>query len=133
MNLTRFEQIVVGLVAFGMISSAWGWEPREPAGVTPLNAEQITSAVSGRIGRGTWSAFEEKYHEDGVLQGVSSNGRPYSGKWRVEEKDNFLCLTVFGRTPDCYNVARGEDDLLYYYAWGADRPDYGVKFGAIPD
>ena len=133
MNITRFGQIVVGLVAFGMISSAWGWEPREPAGVTPLNAEQIKNTVAGQIGRGYMVAFEDRYFEDGVYRGITSNGMPYSGKWWVEKDDNYLCFTYLGKPAHCYNVARGEDGMYYYYFWGADRPDFDVKFEALPD
>ena len=133
MKLTRFGQIVVGLVAFGIISSAWGWEPREPEGVRPLNAERIRSVLSGKIGRGKLVAFEERYYEDGVLQGVTSNGRPFSGKWWMEEKDDYLCMKYVFRNLECSNIARGEDGMLYYYVWGSDRPDYDVKLEDIPD
>lgn len=36
-------------------------------------------------------------------------------------------------TRNCFNVARGEDGMLYYYSWGSSRPDYDSMLEAIPD
>ena len=133
MNIATIGQVVAGLFALGMSLSIWAWEPREPDGVTPLSAEQISAAVRGKIGRGKMVAFEDRYFEDGQYRGITSNGMPYSGKWWVENGDNYLCFTYLGKPPHCYSVARAEDGMLYYYFWGADRPDFDVVLEPLPD
>jgi len=123
MNLTRSGQIAVGLIAFGVISSVWGWEPREPAGATPLNAEQIKAAFAGKIANGRDIAFVDHHFKDGRFKGVTDDGRPYGGKWWVEEKDNYICFKYSSTLRECWNIARGEDGNYYYYKWGSDLPD----------
>ena len=68
----------VFLAAFGMMSSVWGWEPSEPEGATPLNAEQIKAAFAGHRFKGLDIDYDDNYFRNGQFKGsyptASRNG-----------------------------------------------------------
>ena len=111
----------VFLAAFGMMSSVRGEEPSEPEGATPLNAEQIKATFAGYVFKGQNLDYVDQHFKDGLFKGEFHSER-YTGKWWVDEKDDYLCQLVFGKK-HCYNIARAKDGKIYFYLWGAYRPD----------
>ncbi len=123
--------LLSGLCLIFHLSAAFAWEPSEPEGATPLNAEQIKAAFAGHVFNGQNIDYVEQHFKDGRFKGDYA-GRLYSGKWWVEEKDGYLCLLFVGKT-ECYNIARGKDGNFYYYIWGSDRPDVWGTLEPIKD
>lgn len=121
-----------GLCLIFHLSTATAWEPSEPEGATPFNAEQIKAAFAGHVFRGQNIDYDDQYFKDGRLKGEFSGGHDYSGKWWVEKKDDYLCQQVKG-TNFCYNIARGKDGNFCLYLWGADRLDVCGTLQPIKD
>lgn len=120
-----------GLCLIFHLSTATAWEPSEPEGVTPLNAEQIKAAFARYVFKGQDIDYVDQHFKDGRFKGEFHSER-YSGKWWVEEKDNYLCQQVYGKN-HCYNIARGKDGNFCFYLWGSDRPDVCGTLEPIKD
>jgi hypothetical protein len=121
MTTRIFAYALLTPLALSVISSAWGWEPREPEGATPLNAEQIKATFAGQVFSGQNIDYIDQYFKDGRFKGTF-HAEHYTGKWWVKEKDDYLSEQVFGKN-HCYNIARGKDGNFCVYLWGSDRPD----------
>lgn len=124
--------LLSGLCLIFYLSTASAWEPSEPEGAVPLNAEQIKNAVIGRVAKGQDVDYVDKYFEDGRYKG-SFHDEHFSGKWWVEEKDDYLCLRYLSRMRECFNIARDKNGRLYYYKWGSNRPDFRATLEYIKD
>jgi hypothetical protein len=124
--------LLSGLCLIFHLSTAFAWEPSEPEGATPLIAEQIKAAFAGHVFNGTNLDYVDQHFKDGRLKGEFGGGNHYTGKWWVEEKDNYLCQQTRSQK-HCYNVARDKDGNFCLYLWGSDRLDVCGTLEAIPD
>ena len=124
--------LLSGLCLTIHLSTAFAWEPSEPEGITPLNAEQIKATFAGQVFNGENIDYVDQHFKDGRFKGEYSGGHDYSGKWWAEEKNDYLCQQVKGKN-HCYNIARGKDGKIYFYLWGADRPDVWGTLEPIKD